>query len=124
MTVETIALMAERARRSLVDRIATEPWAVFPGRIKPRPGDRVAGRHLYLMRAGDSGALKIGRANDPARRARDLQVGCPERIQVLAILPEMGSDEHYAHQRFAHLRLAGEWFSPSPEIVEWFGVQR
>ena len=111
------------ARASLVDRIASQPWKVFPA-ITPRQGDVQHGNHLYLMQAGDSGPVKIGRANDPERRARELQPGCAERINIRAILPTRGAEERALHSRFASLRLVGEWFSPHPDIFEWFGVSR
>lgn len=112
------------ARASLVDRIASEPWKVFPNHIRPRPGDLRTGLHLYLMQAGGVGPVKIGRANDPLRRARELQPGCAERIIVRAVLLDRGSEERKLHSRFASVRLAGEWFEPDAAIFEWFGVAR
>lgn len=112
------------ARDALVSRIASEPWKVFPNHVRPRPGDLRTGLHLYLMQAGGVGPVKIGRANDPLRRARELQPGCAERIIVRAVLLDRGSEERELHTRFASVRLAGEWFEPDAAIFEWFGVAR
>lgn len=135
MTVQPIALTEDDARRlterirvvgaaraSLVDRIASQPWKVFPA-IAPRRGDVQHGSHLYLMQAGEDGPVKIGRANDPIRRVAELQPGCAQRINLRAVLPERGSDERGVHKAFRHFRMHGEWFTPATAIFEWFGVQ-
>ena len=111
------------ARASLVDRIASQPWKVFPNHIRPRPGDLRTGLHLYLMQAGEDGPVKIGRANDPIRRVTELQSGCAQRISLRAVLPGRGSEERGVHQAFRHSRLHGEWFTPASAIFEWFGAQ-
>ena len=110
------------ARASLVDRIASQPWKVFPA-ITPRRGDVQHGTHLYLMQAGDDGPVKIGRANDPIRRATELQSGCAQRINLRAVLPGRGSEERGVHEAFRNSRLHGEWFTPASAIFEWFGAQ-
>ena len=115
--------VVENSRAALVDRIASEPWRVFPN-IKPHPGDVQHGAHLYLMQAGDSGPVKIGRATDPYRRARELQPGCADRIMVVSIIEGRGGDERRLHELFATHRMHGEWFAPSLEIFEWFEAQR
>ena len=96
MTVQPVALTEDDARRlteriqriqssrvDLVSRIASEPWKVFPN-LRPRRGDVRVGAHLYLMQAGATGPVKIGRANDPHRRARELQPGCADPIAIRA----------------------------------------
>ena len=110
------------ARASLVDRIASQPWKVFPA-LTPRQGDVQHGNHLYLMQAGDDGPVKVGRANDPIRRMAVLQSGCAQRINLRAVLPGRGSEERAVHEAFRHLRLHGEWFTPASAIFEWFGAQ-
>ena len=70
---------------------------------------------VYFVRSGDS--IKIGSASDFKRRSSSLQTASPEPLNVLAIVP--GLDEYKIHQRFAHLRIRGEWFRAEPELLEF-----
>jgi len=61
----------------------------------------------YFIQA-DSGPVKIGISLCPESRLRDMQVGCPHRLRLLATVP--GDREAELHTRFASLRMNGEWF--------------
>lgn len=136
MTVEATQLTADDARRLterirvrldlrdlLVDRIAADPCAVFPDTRRREP--RQIGRHLYLMQAGVSGPVKIGRANKVESRREQLQPGSARHIEILYVINGAGHLERELHRTFAHLRLEGEWFMPDGAIFDWFrGARR
>lgn len=65
-----------------------------------------------------SGLIKIGRSDDVAARVRALrsQNGAP--IKFLGILSNDPGTEFEHHQRWAHLRRHGEWFTPNHDLVE------
>lgn len=54
--------------------------------------------------------VKIGTSINPQARLRTLQVGYPERLQILALCSGGPGQERKYHHRFASQRLVGEWF--------------
>lgn len=59
--------------------------------------------------------IKIGAARDPHRRLKDLQVGSPVILTLLAVSSE---SEWSLHERFRSLRCHGEWFKRFPRKIE------
>jgi hypothetical protein len=85
--------------------IARNPALILP-QHKPRTED-----HLYAIGQGDGcSVVKLGHARDPRVRLRDLQVGNPQPLKVLALFEGCGHWEPLLHQAFSAYRLAGEWF--------------
>ena len=70
--------------------------------------------HLYTMcRCDAPGALKVGRSDDPARRALDLQAGHFFTMTVLARVEHAGRHERAVHAALQDRRIPGpgtEWF--------------
>jgi hypothetical protein len=73
--------------------------------------------YTYFVRRGD--AIKIGHTAVPKSRIGQLQNGFPEALDILAIVPNSIIDEPAAHEKFAHLRVRGEWFRAAPELLEF-----
>jgi len=73
---------------------------------------------IYFIRSGDSGPIKIGLSNDVRQRARDLQTAHGVQLQVLGVMEGGRAEEKALHQQFAHARGVGEWFWPTPELLE------
>ena len=71
---------------------------------------------VYLIAAGETGPIKIGHAKDVWRRLSEIQVGHHERLSIVRILDGSSALERALHARFAHLRLAGEWFTRDAEM--------
>ncbi|WP_224364201.1 DNA N-6-adenine-methyltransferase [Hyalangium versicolor] len=73
---------------------------------------------VYFAR-GPTGNIKIGVSANPWARVASLQTGAGGgKIVLLAIVDGGVEDERRLHERFASTRLVGEWFSPTPEILE------
>lgn len=73
----------------------------------PRRGE---GNVVYVVGDDRSGVVKIGTTSNLARRLSGLQTGS---AYVLRVLWSYGGDvelESYLHERFASLRMQGEWF--------------
>lgn len=81
-----------------------------------RPKQESRQSFVYFIRCGQ-GAIKIGRAFDVHARLRELQVGNPERLELLHCLDGGSNLEATLHQLFAKHRLQGEWFSPAPALM-------
>lgn len=69
---------------------------------------------VYFIQKG-YGSVKIGVAEDPERRLRELQTGNHGRLHLIAKLPCPSRAAAFAlerqmHERFASDRLQGEWF--------------
>ena len=74
--------------------------------------------HVYFIRAGQ-GAIKIGIARDPRKRLLELQVGTSDELRILHTIPGTEDTERALHERFAHLRLRGEWFRAGFDLVRF-----
>jgi hypothetical protein len=82
---------------------------------------------VYFIKGGDF--IKIGKADNPAIRYKQLLVGgvvAPDgvdfsQIQLLAVEPGGSEREGELHKKFAGLRVDGEWFSASPKLLRYIG---
>jgi len=74
---------------------------------------------IYLLRANDR--IKIGYAEDVAARVKTLQTGSPVPLTLLAAFPGDRATEAALHRRYAHLRVAGEWFRADPDLLTIIG---
>lgn len=73
---------------------------------------------VYFIRVQPSGPIKIGiTSNDPADRIDALQVGCPWPLKLMGTIEGSYGNESFLHDKFAVLRMAGEWFEPAPELL-------
>lgn len=73
---------------------------------------------VYFLRAGESGAIKIGyTAGDPLRRMADLQVGCPHRLEMIACIEGVRSAEKKIQWALAAHKTVGEWFRPHSAVI-------
>jgi hypothetical protein len=71
----------------------------------------------YIIRAGLAGPVKIGKADDSNQRLRELQTGNHERLHLLRVVDTPFDAEPMFHERFSALRLRGEWFEFSDEML-------
>lgn len=65
---------------------------------------------VYLIQCVESGAVKIGHADDPVKRLAQLQTGNPGTLALLGSFRGGAVEEGELHTRFAGDRLQGEWF--------------
>lgn len=66
---------------------------------------------LYVVGEGTpSGIVKIGRSGNVKVRLPGIQTGNPAKLQILHLEPGAGHFEVPLHNRFADIRLEGEWF--------------
>jgi len=76
--------------------------------------------YVYLFKSGKH--HKIGRSNAPERRAYEVRLQMPERVETVHTIATDDPEgiEAYWHRRFASKRANGEWFSLAPEDVAAF----
>lgn len=79
--------------------------------------DSVRSYCVYFIQGESGGPIKIGITTDLAKRLKAIPYHEP--LRVLAILPGGHVQESELHQRFADLRLSGEWFRPERSLLDF-----
>lgn len=130
-----VAVLAERIRATYPERAdAAEAWAsmivsvaVYHAALPKETQDSVKKEleqlplplemegYVYFIQSIDGGPIKIGYSRNPQARAKGLQ-GAME-LRVLAQMSGGYKLEADMHNKFADLRVNGEWFSPAPELL-------
>jgi hypothetical protein len=72
---------------------------------------------VYFIQAGENGPVKIGYTYEPEKRLIAMQGNHYEMLRILRVVPGNRYGERRLHQHFAHLRIRGEWFSFSEEML-------
>lgn len=82
--------------------------------------------HVYFIESG-SGHIKIGHATHPEQRLEELQVGCPFELILLLSVPfghGARTVESILHEELSRSCLRGEWFHPTPDVIETIEIFR
>ena len=98
------------------------PASASPFGAPPRPAGpkRHGDRSVYFIQPVDGGRIKIGVSGNPEIRLRDLQTGSPVDLRIIALIPDAApGTEPALHVRFAHARAHGEWFDPTPDLLDY-----
>lgn len=66
---------------------------------------------IYFLRQGMLGNVKIGKANDIAKRVKQLQTGQPSELKIMRLLEGDLPEERALHDRFKVFSVGGEWFT-------------
>lgn len=78
---------------------------------------------VYFIEAVSLGRVKIGRAQDPQRRLRELQTGSSVQLVLRRAIetPDPVLLERDLHARFASARSSGEWFRYTADVAQEIG---
>lgn len=71
---------------------------------------------IYFIVAPDAQRCKIGFSADPRSRFCKIKVDSPVLVELRAVCAGSPADEKALHQRFRDARIAGEWYSLTPEL--------
>lgn len=74
---------------------------------------------VYFIQASQLGLVKIGFSSNVPKRLLSLKTGCPDNLVILKIIPGGQERERVLHKKFADIRVKGEWFSPSDELMSF-----
>ena len=75
---------------------------------------------IYLVRGKVTELIKIGQTKvDIEQRVKELQIGSPDILEVIAVTFEPHTSENELHNKFSEYRKHGEWFLPSEDILEY-----
>lgn len=104
------------------DDVADIVRPLLTSRATPRPttSPRTVVGSVYLLKSGNH--YKIGRSNSVGRRAYEIGLQLPERLELLHQIDTDDPEgiEAYWHRRFASRRANGEWFDLTNEDVSVF----
>ena|SRR3990167_1609118 len=73
---------------------------------------------IYCIQMGANGPIKIGRTKDVDGRVNGLQTGNPYQLIPIAEVMLPAEVELQLHAYLDEYRMQGEWFTPSPEVLE------
>jgi hypothetical protein len=77
---------------------------------------------VYIIRAEESRRVKIGFTEKyPASRMASLQIGSPERLSIVAVVPGSYQLERWVHDSLRSSRAHGEWFGDTEEVRRFVG---
>lgn len=65
---------------------------------------------VYVVRAKDSGNVKVGHSGDVDWRLKSLQTGSWEELEIVFVIRGSRETERQIHEDFDHLHIRGEWF--------------
>lgn len=78
---------------------------------------------VYFVLAEDVQRVKIGQSDDVDKRVKALATASPVSLRLLgAIKEQTHSSEHSEygiHRKWSSLRVKGEWFAASSELLAW-----
>lgn len=75
--------------------------------------------HVYFLLSKKSKTLKIGYSSHLSNRIKSLQSSSPDSLTLPKAIPGSKQLEAELHKKFAANRLHGEWFSATPEVIEY-----
>ncbi len=76
---------------------------------------------IYFIQAGNDGPIKIGKAQNPEARRRELQTGNHEKLNLIKVITGDSEREDSIHNdlRSHQYRARSEWFSATPEVLAY-----
>ncbi|MCP4648698.1 MAG: GIY-YIG nuclease family protein [PVC group bacterium] len=75
---------------------------------------------VYLIIDKDTRRLKIGQSHNPISRLKTLQTGSSTKLLLVSYFPGGKKVEKELHKSFSKIRISGEWFDYSDEILSTF----
>jgi hypothetical protein len=79
--------------------------------------------HVYFIYNPDTGYIKIGVSEHPAKRLRELQTGNSAKLEILSTVECVSGEHAYSveralHTLYADRSVSGEWFNVTREQIE------
>lgn len=78
----------------------------------------------YIQQRRQGGLIKIGFTKDVNRRLATLETASSIGLRLLLVRPGTQREQLSLHKRFARDRVKGEWFKPSPYILNWIKAEK
>ncbi len=86
--------------------------------LRPEDADFTTSEpYTYFIQVGEDGPIKIGWTKNLLVRLRAFATMFPMPLRLLGVIPQ--DVEDWCHARFAAFRVGGEWFAPSPALLDF-----
>lgn len=72
---------------------------------------------IYFLHSNAMNAVKIGTTGNLKSRLGAYRTSNPEELLLLGSMEGGTKEEKTLHQKFAHLRMQGEWFQCTAELM-------
>lgn len=82
--------------------------------MSPKPGVV-----YFAQMIGEYNPIKIGYTTDISSRIQSVAQGLPFELRLVGLVPGDKGIESYIHAKFSHHCIKGEWFYPSPALIEF-----
>jgi hypothetical protein len=89
----------------------------IPAPLRPLDVPKKVNPVVYFIKAKTLNLIKIGTSRDAVARLSLLQVGSPDRLEIIKTIPGDQSRETALHEKFRHLHSHGEWFRATDELL-------
>lgn len=113
----------KRHRSNPFDSVGSEAqlaWAAYltgDESLMPPKGTFWRKGDIYFIAAGDF--VKIGFTTSPVGRIRSIKTATPLPLKILHHQRGTMKQERELHRRFAAIRVRGEWFRKTPELLDY-----
>lgn len=74
---------------------------------------------IYFARDAERDAIKVGYSADVDKRLSSLQVGNPNRLEIVGLIAAEQRIEPIIHLQLYEGRIAGEWFWDRGVTMQW-----
>lgn len=78
---------------------------------------------VYMIRAGQTGPVKIGHSADPVIRLLQLQVGHYEELRIIRLFHGDEPQERFVQAQFSDNEIRGEWYAFSKKMLGDVGLE-
>lgn len=78
-------------------------------------------KSYFLLIQCESLVVKIGKSEDPIRRAKQISAGIPYATKLIAVIDIPESE---LHKQFSEYRICGEWFRYTDAIRDFIRKDR
>jgi len=76
--------------------------------------------NIYFIGSVESGTVKIGKSSNPEKRVAELQTGNSNRLVLYGVIHDVNEYcENRLHKQFEDIRLEGEWFKLTDELIQF-----
>lgn len=84
--------------------------------------DDIPDSYVYFIKAEGLNRVKIGISKNPEERLKQLQIGSPFKLSLIATTPGNIELERSLHNKFSHIICDGEWFHLTMELENYINT--
>jgi len=74
---------------------------------------------IYFIKAGNLNQIKIGYSKNPKARFYAINLSSPINLQLIKTIQGEKDNEKNIHKKFSHIKVKGEWFQQTKELMDF-----